>query len=437
MVRTYKKISNQHLKVLVLGYGAREHALAWKIAQSPKVGQIFVAPGNAGTAAFATNVDISDEAVLELVDFALSQRIDLTVVGTNDPLALGVVDAFQEAGLAIFGPNAAAAQLESSKAFAKGFMARHDIPTPAFEIFTDYEQALDYLDMLPEGGLVVKISGLGRSGLGVTVCDSLNEARTAVRAYMLDKILGESGGTILIEERANGPEVSVFGLSDGKTVVPLVPVRDHKRVCDGDRGPNTGGIGAYGPPTDLDEDFLENVTANILQPTVDGMANEGIPFVGVLFAGLMLTDDGVQVLEYNTRFGNPEALVLMTLLESDLVDIMLACLSGRLDEQDVCMRDASAATVVMTCGGYPGRFEIEHPIYGLQAASALQDVTVFHHGTTCEQGRLLTSRGRVLAVTAIGTDLASALIQAYRGVQKISFTGAHYRQDIGYGLPVA
>ena len=435
-MRTYKKISKQYMKVLVLGYGSREHALAWKIAQSPKVGQIFVAPGNAGTATFTTNVDISDEAVPELVEFTLSQRIDLTVVGTNDPLALGVVDAFQAAGLAIFGPNAAAAQLESSKSFAKAFMSRHDIPTPAFEIFTSYSPALEFLDTLPEGGVVVKISGLGKSGLGVTVCDTLDEARVAVREYMVDKILGESGGTILIEERINGPEVSMFGLSDGQTVVPLMPVRDHKRICDGDRGPNTGGIGAFGPPADLGDDFVDAVTRSILNPTIAGMAAEGRPFVGVLFAGLILTEQGVQVLEFNTRFGNPEALVLMALMESDLVEVIMACLNGRLAEDDVLMSNASAAAVVMTSGGYPGHFETHQPIRGLRAAEALPDVTVFHHGTTCNEGQLVTSRGRVLAVTAVGADLGCALAGAYAGAERISFSGAHYRRDIGYRMPL-
>ena len=426
----------EKLKVLVLGYGAREHALAWKIAQSSRVGRIFVAPGNAGTAEIATNVPISDEDVGGLVAFASQNQIDLTVVGTNDPLAFGVVDAFQAAGLAIFGPRQAAARLEYSKAFAKEFMQRHNIPTPGFATFHNYGDALAYLDKLATGRVVVKVSGLGKMGLGVTVCDSKAEARAALHTYMVEQLLGEAAAsTVIIEERLSGPEVSMFALSDGQTAVPLIPVRDHKRIFDGDTGPNTGGMGAFAPPPDLVPTFVTQVMETIIQPTIDGMAAEGHPYVGVLFAGLMLTERGVQVLEFNCRFGNPEALVLMTLMESDVVAAMLACINGTLSPAQVQMSDGAAVAVMLASPQYPAeQFPLGLPISGTCAAAALPDINLFHHGTACENGRLVTSRGRVLAVTAIAHSLPCALKRAYQGTDKISFAGVQYRRDIGGGV---
>lgn len=430
-------MQSKKLKVLVLGYGAREHALAWKIAQKPRVGRIFVAPGNAGTAEIASNVPISDEDVPSLVTFATQNQIDLTVVGTNDPLAFGVVDAFQAAGLAIFGPQQAAARLESSKAFAKGFMQQHNIPTPAFATFHSYDEALAYLDSLPNGRLVVKVSGLGKMGLGVTVCDTKAQAQAALHTYMVEKLLGEAAAqTVIIEERLSGPELSMFALSDGKTAVPLIPVRDHKRIFDGDNGPNTGGMGAFAPVPDLPANFVAQVMETIIQPTIDGMAAEGNPYVGVLFAGLMLTERGVQVLEFNCRFGNPETLVLMSLLESDLVEAMLACIDGRLTPSHVQMSDGAAAAVMMASPSYPAEsFPTGLPITGTVMARALPGVNLFHHGTSCENGRLVTSRGRVLAVTGTAHNLPCALERAYRGVDQIHFAGAQYRHDIGGGVP--
>lgn len=422
----------QDMRVMVLGYGAREHALAWKIAQSSLVDQVFVAPGNAGTAEIAINVPISDEDIPRLVEYATKNEIDLTVVGTNDPLALGVVDAFQAAGLAIFGPNQSAARLESSKAFAKAFMERHNIPTPAYATFYEYEEALEHLNHLPNGRVVVKVSGLGKMGMGVTVCDNKNQARAALRTYMVDKLLGSAAATVIIEERLEGSEVSVFGLSDGRTIVPLIPVRDHKRIFDNDTGPNTGGMGAFGPPPDLEPGFMGHIMSTILQPVIDGMAAEGNPYVGVLFGGLMLTNHGVRVLEFNCRFGNPEALVLMSLLESDLVEAMLACLDGRLTPEHIQMRNEAAAAVVISSPQYPAeRFPKGLPITGVPSARALRNVEVFHHGTHNRWGQLVTARGRVLAVTATAPDLTAAIQQAYRGVRRISFEGAHYRRDIG------
>ncbi|MCB0017686.1 MAG: phosphoribosylamine--glycine ligase [Anaerolineales bacterium] len=420
------------LKVLVLGYGSREHALTWKLSQSPLVGQLYVAPGNAGTAEIATNVPISDEDIPALVEFAVAEGIDLTVVGTNDPLALGAADAFMARGLRIFGPTQAAARLESSKAFAKEFMQAQGIPTPAFATFNDYESAERYLDNLPSEKVVVKVSGLGRMGMGVTVCDSKEEARAALYDYMVIRSLGEAAETVIIEERLSGPELSVFALSDGETVVPLLPVRDHKRIFDGDRGPNTGGIGAYAPPPDVPAGLVEQVTETILRPVVRGMAEAGTPYVGVLFAGLMLTEQGVQVLEFNCRFGNPEALVLLTQLESDFAELLLACISGQLRPEMVRFHPGAAAAVVMTSPGYPKEgFPRGLPISGLDVAAEQPGIALFHHGTRRLDGQLVTARGRVLAVTASAPDLPTALHRAYAGVSKIHFEGAHYRRDIG------
>lgn len=429
-------MKRENMKVLILGYGSREHALAWKVAQSPRVAEIFVAPGNAGTAEIATNVPISDEDVPSLTQFALENGIDLTIVGTNDPLALGVVDAFQAAGLAIFGPRQAAARLESSKAFAKEFMGRHHIATPAYATFTAYEEARAYVEGLPaDGGLVVKVSGLGKMGMGVTVCDNQAQALAALKSYLVEQSLGEQ--MVIIEERICGPELSVFALSDGTTAVPLIPVRDYKRIFDDDQGPNTGGIGAFSPLPDVDDRLMAEIMETIIQPTITGMAAEGNPYVGVLFAGLMITETGVQVIEFNSRFGNPEALVIMSLLESDLVEAMLACIDGRLTADHVQLSDEAAAVVVMTSPSYPAEsFPRGLPIFGTARARRMADVELFHHGTAVENGQLVTSRGRVLAVTGKGEDLAAAVARAYEAVEKIKFEGAHYRRDIGGGRPV-
>ena len=430
-------MKSENMKVLILGYGSREHALAWKIAQSPRVEQVYIAPGNAGTAQVGINVPISDEDVDGLVAFALEAGIDLAVVGTNDPLALGVVDAFQDAGLAIFGPNQAAAQLESSKAFAKAFMRRHNIVTPAFATFTDYAEASRYLKTLSSGRVVVKASGLGKMGMGVSVCDNHAQAQAALDTYMRDNLLGESGQTVIIEERIEGPEVSVFALSDGETAVPLLAVRDHKRIYDNDEGPNTGGMGAFSPVPEVGEAMMTEIMESIINPTIEGMAIEGNPYVGVLFAGLMLTDDGIQVLEYNGRFGNPEALVIMSLMASDLVDVMMACIEGELTEDVIEMRPGAAAAAVISSPQYPAeQFPLGLPISGVDEVENMVDVNLFHHGTAVVDEQLVTARGRVLAVTAVADDLPTALAKMYEGARKVIFAGAHYRRDIG-GITVA
>ena len=417
----------EKLKILLVGGGGREHALAWKMAQSALVEQIFVAPGNAGTEAIATNVAIKDSDIDGLLAFALENEIGLTVVGPEVPLSLGIVDRFTENGLRIFGPTQAAAQLESSKAFAKAFMERHGVATASYGAFSDYQTAMAYLSSLPEGGVVVKASGLA-AGKGVIVCDDLVSAETALSNIMLDKQFGAAGGEVVIEERLVGDEVSLLAFCDGKTAVPMVPARDHKRVFDGDKGPNTGGMGAFAPVPELDADWVDQMVESILQPAVDGMAAMGMPFVGVLYAGLMLTEEGVKVIEFNCRFGDPETQVILPLLESDLVEVMLACIAGELTPDMVQIHDGAAATVVMASPGYPGRYRRGLVIDGVLNADGTD---VFHAGTVLRDGQLVTNGGRVLAVSAVGENLEDALARAYAGVGEIAFEGAHWREDIG------
>ncbi len=417
-------------KVLIVGGGGREHALAWKMAQSERVAQIFVAPGNAGTAGVATNVAIKDSDIDGLLEFAQKNEIGLTMVGPEVPLSLGIVDRFNAQGLPIYGPSQAAAQLESSKAFSKAFMERHGIPTARFAAFREFDAALAYLDKLPESGVVVKASGLA-AGKGVIVCDDLAQGREALREIMLDQQFGAAGGEVVIEERLDGVEVSLLAFCDGKTAVPMVPARDHKRIFEGDKGPNTGGMGAFAPVPDLDDDFVARMTQDVLQKTVDGMAADGIPYVGILYAGLMLTAGGVQVLEFNCRFGDPETQVILPLLESDLVAVIERCLDGELCTDDVVIRDGAAATVVMAAPGYPGGYPKGLVISGVEIADGADGTDVFHAGTALVDGELVTSGGRVLAVSATGVTLDEALERAYEGVQKIGFEGAQVRGDIG------
>ncbi len=416
--------------ILLIGNGGREHALAWKLAQSPLTNKLYIAPGNAGTAQVGENVAISAENLPALLSFAQANDITLTLVGPEVPLANGLVDLFQANGLAVFGPSQAAAQLESSKAFSKAFMARHGIPTAQYATFSEFEEAADYLESLPNDAVVVKASGLA-AGKGVIVCDNHAQALQALAEIMQEKQFGAAGAEVVIEERLIGDEVSLLALTDGKTIVPLAPARDHKRVFDNDEGPNTGGMGVYAPPPDLDSDFVSKMIQEILQKTIDGMAAEGNPFVGVLYAGLMLTENGVQVLEFNCRFGDPETQVLMPLLASDLVELCLSCLDGTLSAEKVQLHQGAAAAVVMASAGYPANYPKGLPISGVQAADMLPKTVVFHAGTAAKDEQLVTSGGRVLAVSALGDTLDDAIDRAYAGIDQISFEGAHYRQDIG------
>ncbi|MBK6709455.1 MAG: phosphoribosylamine--glycine ligase [Chloroflexi bacterium] len=413
------------MKILIVGSGGREHALAWKLAQSPLVEEIFIAPGNAGTGLIGTNVPIAVEDVAGLVAFAREKGIGLTAVGPEIPLALGLVDAFQAAGLTVFGPTQAAAQLETSKAFAKAFMQEVGIPTAVSATFTDYQQAANYL---PDGPVVVKASGLA-AGKGVIVCDNRAEAEAALRQIMLDREFGPAGDEVIIEERLSGPEVSLLAFCDGQTAVPLPPARDHKRAYDGDLGPNTGGMGVYAPPPDVDAALVDHIMRTVIQPAVDGMARRGAPYVGVLYAGIMLTAVGPKVLEFNCRFGDPETQALLPLLDGDLAEILLACAAGRLTPEMVRVHSGACATVVMAAPGYPGTYPKGLPITGLEAVP--EEVVVFHAGTHHADGQIVTSGGRVLCVSALGADLATAVSRAYAGVAAIHFDGAHYRTDIG------
>ncbi len=419
----------KNISVLIIGSGGREHALAWKLGQSARVGQIFVAPGNAGTAVSATNIPINVEDIPALVQFARENGIELTVVGPEVPLAAGVVDAFQAAGLAIFGPTQAAAQLESSKAFAKAFMFEHGIPTAESGTFTNFDDAVAYVGAHRDTpGIVIKAGGLA-AGKGVIICNDAAQAKAALEQIMVERAFGTAGDEVIVEERLTGPEVSLLAFCDGKTAVPMLPARDHKRAYNNDKGPNTGGMGAFAPPPDVNQALVDEIMSTVIQPTVDGMAANGTPYIGVLYAGIMLTPDGPKVLEFNCRFGDPETQVILPMLNSDLVEIMLACIDGRLQPEMVQRHDGGCATIVMASPGYPGSYPKGLPITGPD--NVPDDVVVFHAGTKQENDQIVTSGGRVLAVSALGDDVETAVSRAYAGVQAIHFDGAHFRTDIG------
>lgn len=417
------------MDLLLIGSGAREHAIAWKLSQSARVKSIFVAPGNGGTDRLVKceNIPIAADHFELLVQFARDRNIALTVVGPEAPLAGGIVDCFQDAGLPIFGPSRAAAQLEESKAFAKAFMARHGLPTAGAERFDGFADAWRYasgLDALP----VIKASGLA-AGKGVILPQTHEEMEAALRAMLVDGRFGHAGSMVLIEERLYGPELSVLAFCDGKSARIMPPAQDHKRLLDGDLGPNTGGMGAFVPSPLATPALIAEVEETILKPTLAGMAAEGAPYVGILYAGLILTTEGPKLLEFNCRFGDPEAQVILPLLESDLVEVMSACIEGKLDQIELSWRGGAATTVVMASGGYPDRYETGKPISGLDAA-AQQGCLIFHAGTECSDGQLLTHGGRVLAVTALGETPADAAARAYAGIECIHFDGACYRRDI-------
>lgn len=426
-------------RLLVVGAGGREHALAWALARSPRVARIYVAPGNGGTAwpehteggrhiAPSENVPIKADDLTALRDFARSEGIDLTVVGPEAPLAAGIADLFTAAGLRVFGPSEAGAQLEASKVFTKAFLREHSIPTAASETFADYGAADAYLRAHP-GPVVVKADGLA-AGKGVVVAESTEEARSALASMLRDRAFGEAGARVVIEERLVGPEVSVLAFTDGKTVVPMPPARDHKRLLDGDRGPNTGGMGAYAPVDDLSSDDLTRIAETILRPAVAAMAARGTPYVGVLYAGLMLTPEGPKVLEFNCRFGDPETEALLPLLASDLAEVLMACVEGRLAEVPVAWHPGVCATVVLAAPGYPGTYPKGLPITGTDVAEKL-GALVFSAGTARQGGQLVTVGGRVLAVGGRGPNIVAALQKAYTGTNAISFPGMQYRRDIG------
>ena len=420
-------------RILVAGTGGREHALAWKLAQSPRVAQVLVATGNGGTALAGGkigNVPVAADDIAMLVRLAKDENIELVVVGPEAPLAAGAVDAFRASGIRCFGPSQAAAQLESSKAFAKAFMQRHGIPTARYAVFTDFNAAIDHVHTI-DYPIVVKASGLA-AGKGVLLPESLSETEAVLHQIMVEQAFGAAGDEVVIEERLAGQEASVLAFSDGRNLAMMPAAQDHKRIFDGDLGPNTGGMGAYAPAPVITAELLDEVRQTVMQPTLDGMRAERTPYIGILYAGLMLTADGIKVLEFNCRFGDPETQVILPLLASDLLQVFDACLDGTLDQVDVRWHDGAAATVVAASEGYPGSYPKNREITGLADAEALRDVAVFHAGTKlADDGRVLTNGGRVLAVTATGDDLAGALVRAYNGVEQIRFQGMHYRRDIG------
>jgi len=416
-------------KVLIIGGGGREHALAWKLKQSPKVEKIYLAPGNGGTAALGENVSIASTDLSGLVKFAEENKIDLTVVGQDDPLALGVVDAFQEKGLRIWGPTKNAAQIEASKAFAKDLMAKQNIPTAQFSTFTDYDEALKYIR---EKGapIVIKASGLAL-GKGVTVCQTLEQAETALKESMLDKVFGESGSTVVIEECLVGPEFSVHAFCDGKSYKLFPTAQDHKPVFDGGKGPNTGGMGTIAPVPWVTEEMMEEVSKKVVQPILDGLKNAGAPFLGLIYPGMMETKNGSKVIEFNCRFGDPETQSYIRLLKTDLYEILDASVDGKLDEVEIEWHPGFACCVALASGGYPGPYEKGKEITGIEEAEKQDDIIVFHAGTKLENGKILTAGGRVLGVTATADTLRGALDKAYAAIKLIKFPGMHYRTDIG------
>jgi phosphoribosylamine---glycine ligase len=415
------------MKVLVVGGGGREHAIVWKLSQSPKIKKLYCAPGNPGIAKLAECVSIAVSQIEKLADFAKNEQIDLTFVGPEEPLSLGIVNYFKEQGLAVYGPSKEAAMIEGSKAFAKELMIKYQIPTAKYAAFTNYEEALAYVRS--EGApIVIKADGLA-AGKGVVVASSLEEAEDALKSMMKDVTFGSAGVRVVIEEFLEGEEMTLLAFVNGSTVKPMVPSQDHKPVYDGDKGPNTGGMGTYAPLSHIDSSIVERVIRDIVQPTAKAMVAEGVPYKGILYTGLMLTKEGPKVIEYNARFGDPETQVVLPLLETDLVEIVTASLTGELENIEVKWKDQAAVCVIMSSAGYPGPYEKGEVIDGLD--QVVHPTMVFHAGTTEMDGEIITSGGRVLGVTAVGETLKEARELAYQSVEKVSFNGAHYRTDIG------
>ena len=419
------------MKILIIGSGGREHALGWKLYQSPKVEKIYFAPGNAGTAMIGKNLSIKAVEINKLLDFTEKNKIGLTVVGPEDPLSLGIVDLFESKGLKIFGPTKSAARLESSKVWSAQFMKKYHIPAPDYYRFTDYRKACLFFDKHEAGQYVIKASGLAL-GKGVILPRTKPEALAALKRMMVEKEFGAAGEEVIIQERLTGQEVSVLSLTDGKTIVPLLPAQDHKRIYDYDRGPNTGGMGAYAPVPFVDKNLIGQIQKTILAPTIHGMKKEGCLYKGVLYAGLMITKDGPKVLEYNARFGDPETQPLMMLLRSDLLKLFLSVVKGTLEKQKIEFLQEAAVCVVIAAAGYPGKYAKGETIYGLDKKT-YPPVFIFQAGAVGQNGQTVVSGGRVLGVTAKGKDLKSAIKNAYSSIGKkgVYFNNMQYRKDIG------
>ena len=424
------------MKVLIIGSGGREHAIAWKVAQNPKVEKIYCAPGNGGIGQTAECVPIGAMEFDKLAAFAKAEKIDLTIVGMDDPLVGGVVDVFEKEGLRVFGPRKNAAILEGSKAFSKDLMKKYNIPTAAYENFDDPEDAIAYLKEKAEFPIVLKADGLAL-GKGVLICNTLEEAEEGVKTIMLDKKFGSAGNTLVIEEFMTGREVSVLSFVDGKTIKTMTSAQDHKRAKDGDQGLNTGGMGTFSPSPFYTKEIDEFCQKNIYQPTVDAMAAEGREFKGIIFFGLMLTEKGPKVLEYNARFGDPEAQVVIPRMKNDMVEVCEACIDGTLDQIQLEFEDNAAVCVVLASEGYPVSYEKGFPIEGLENFEGKEGYYVFHAGTALKDGKIVTNGGRVLGVTAKGSTLKEARKNAYAATEWIRFENKYMRHDIGKAIDEA
>jgi phosphoribosylamine---glycine ligase len=415
------------MNVLIIGSGGREHALAWKISQSPRLTKLFIAPGNPGTMACGENVslDIKDHAAV--VRFCVEKKIDLVIVGPEIPLAAGLADSLSAAGIRCFGPSQAAAQIEASKVFAKDFMARHHIPTARYATFEKIADAIVYLEKT-DYPIVIKASGLA-AGKGVILPETLEEAKATLISILIDKTFGDAGNEVIIEERLSGPEVSLMAFTDGKTVIPMLPAQDHKRLLDGDNGPNTGGMGAYAPAPIFTTDMMNEAMESVLKPAVNGLMFEGAPFVGVLYPGLMLTQNGIRVLEFNCRFGDPETQVVLPLLETDLLDIVDACVDGMLAEVNIRWKKGAAVCVVQASKGYPEKAESGKEV---SFSPLPADIVCFHAGTKTSGDKVLTAGGRVFGLTSWADDIESAIDTVYANIKSVSFEGRQYRSDIAH-----
>jgi phosphoribosylamine--glycine ligase len=418
------------MKILVVGGGGREHALVWKIAQSSKVSKVYCAPGNAGISEQATIIPIHAKDLNGLLEFALKEKIDLTVVGPEDPLTRGIVDLFESKGLLIFGARKKAAEIEGSKAFAKEMMKKYHIPTAFYEIFDNRNEAVKYIRN--QGApIVVKADGLA-AGKGVIVCKTVEEAIRSVDQIMVEKVFGNAGNRVVVEEYLAGEEASYIAFTDGKTILPMASSQDHKPILDGDQGPNTGGMGAYSPAPVVTEEVHEKIMEKILRPIIYGMGEEGRPYQGVLYAGLMIHEGHPKVLEFNARFGDPETQPVLMRMKGDMVPILEACMQGTLSRHKIEWDNRASVCVVMASKGYPGSYEKGKVIEGLKEVSRMDGVSVFHAGTSLKEGQIVTSGGRVLGVTALGEDIPRAIERTYQAVKKISWEGVYYRTDIGY-----
>ena len=424
------------MKVLIVGSGGREHAIAWSVAKSPKVDKIYCAPGNAGISEYAECVSIGAMEFEKLADFAEEKQIDLTIIGMDDPLVGGVVDVFEARGLKVFGPRKNAAILEGSKAFSKDLMKKYNIPTAGYENFDDPQKALEYLRTQAKFPIVLKADGLAL-GKGVLICNSLEEAEAGVKEIMEDKKFGSAGNTMVVEEFMTGREVSVLSFVDGKTIRPMTSAQDHKRAKDGDQGLNTGGMGTFSPSPFYTEEVDAFCKKYIYQPTVDAMAAEGRPFVGIIFFGLMLTEEGPKVLEYNARFGDPEAQVVLPRMKTDIIEVMEACVNGTLDQVELEFEDNAAVCVVLASDGYPVKYEKGIPMYGFENFKDKDGYYCFHAGTRFDGDQIVTNGGRVLGITATGKDLKEARKNAYEATEWIQFSNKYMRHDIGKAIDEA